>query len=404
MSARDKTACGVISMKKLTVRYSFTQFFYWMAICGGGSFATIFLIGKGMPSGTVGLILAVSGVLSGLAQPFMGAIADRASEFIVPQMLQGMTLLCCLCYAAQLVPHIPLAVSGVMYAVAICGSGAMAALLNVLSVAYDKAGYSINYGIGRGIGAAATALASLILGGMIARFGSTWMILFVLAGWVLFLLTLIGYPRIEKYVAADTKKQKNGSFAAFFGRYPRYSISLAGILLLGMYHTMTETYMIAIMENLGGNSSHVGIALFISGAVTFPVICIYGKIRRFISSSGCLKAAAVSYVVKSVCFYFAPSISAIFLFQLIQITSYALLEPTQVYYAKERVQAQDMAKGQAFIAASFALGGSAGNFIGGCLLDFGISSVLIFGMAAALLGMIIVMAFTSDTENKKKRI
>ena len=57
--------------------------------------------------------------------------------------------------------------------------------------------------------------------------------------------------------------------------------------------------------------------------------------------------------------------TTIYLLQLLQNTSYAFLAPTQVYYANAKVGSSDMVKGQAFITAAYALGCSAGNFMGG---------------------------------------
>lgn len=385
-------------VKNLTGRYSVTQFCYWTAICGGGSFATMFLLERGLPSGTVGLLLALAGLLSCLTQPLLASAADQAKKNALPAMLMGLAALCCACFAAQLIPGLPLLASGVLYAAAIWSGGAMPPLLNALSMAYDRTGYRINYGVGRGIGATATALSSLALGYMIAGLGANWMLIFLMTAWALFAAALAGYPRIEKPVAAGGA-QHSLSIAQFAGQYRWYCASLAGVLFLGMYHVMTESYLITIMGALGGDSSNVGTALFISAMVTFPVICVFSHIRSRISDTNLLKIAALSFLLKSVCFYFAGSIGAIYAFQLLQITSYAFLEPTQVYYAKAKVRPGDMVKGQAFITAAYALGGSVGNFAGGQLAAHGVQALLTAGIAIAAAGTVILFL----TVNRKDR-
>ena len=77
----------------------------------------------------------------------------------------------------------------------------MAALVNALSVGYGKAGYAVNYGVGRGIGASATAVTSLVLGFVIAKLGNTWMLVLMMAAWTLFGLAVAGYPSIAKPAA-----------------------------------------------------------------------------------------------------------------------------------------------------------------------------------------------------------
>ena len=68
--------------------------------------------------------------------------------------------------------------------------------------------------------------------------------------------------------------------------------------------------------------------------------------RKFFRDTTVLKIAAVSFLIKAVGFYFAGNIQTIYLLQFLQIFSYALLAPAQVYYAKEKVRDNDMVKGQ----------------------------------------------------------
>ena len=62
--------------KNLTLRYGATQFTYWAASTGATSFATTYLLSKGLPSGTVGALLAAAGLLACVTQPLLAAAAD----------------------------------------------------------------------------------------------------------------------------------------------------------------------------------------------------------------------------------------------------------------------------------------------------------------------------------------
>lgn len=385
-------------MKNLTLRYSATQFTYWAASSGAASFATTYLLTKGIPSGTVGIVLASAGLLSCLTQPFLASIVDNAKRFVLIKMLFIMSVLCCVCFSVQLIPQFPLFLAGVFYMISIWCSDAMVPLLNALSVAYQQAGFSIDYGVSRGIGSAATAISSLVLGFVIAKFGATWMILFLLGFRMVCMVVIVGYPKIQKETSVSEDMKESCSIPYFFSVYRWYCVSLLGILFLGMYHAMTENYLIAIMTALGGNSSHVGTALFISAMVGAPVIFCFSQIRKRISDTSLLKIAAVSFLLKAVLFYFAKDINTIYLLQLLQITSYAFLAPTQVYYANAKVRSCDMVKSQAFITAAYALGCSAGNFTGGQLLTFGVKAILIAGIIMALIGTVIIFSTVNKSD------
>lgn len=384
--------------KNLTLRYSVTQFAFWAAYTGAGSFAAAYFLSKGVSPGTIGVLLASAGLLSCITQPFLASIADNAKRFALIKMLLIMSALCCVCFSVQLIPQLPLLPAGVFYMIGIWSSDAMVPLLNALSVSCNQAGYTINYGASRGIGSAATAISSLVLGYVIAQFGAAWMILFILGFRLVCMIVMAGYPKIQKETVVSQGRRESCSIPYFFSAYRWYCVSLLGILFLGMYHAMTENYLIAIMTALGGDSSHVGTALFISAMVGTPVIFCFSQIRKRISDTRLLKIAAVSFLLKAVLFYFAKDITTIYLLQLLQITSHAFLAPTQVYYANAKVRSCDMVKGQAFITAAYALGCSSGNFTGGQLLAFGVNAILIAGIIMALVGTVIIFATVNKSD------
>lgn len=385
-------------MKNLTVRYAATQFTHWASISGATAFATAYFLEKGVSAGMIGLLLALAGLCSCLTQPLLAAGIDRAEPSLLRKALCLLSLISTGCLLLQLIPGMPLAAAAAAYTAGIWSSDAMAPLLNALSVACNAGGYPINYGAGRATGSISTALSNLVIGYILARLGSAWMIVFLLLTRIGCLICLAGYPNLSAPLPQGEKKPEGCSVFAFFGRYPIYCLSLLGIGLLGMYHAMTENYMIAIVGALGGDSSHVGTALFISAMSSVPVIFFFSRIRPHFRDATLLKIAAASFLIKAVCFYFAGSVSAIYCFQLLQITSWAVLAPTEVYYASARVDSADMVKGQAFITAAYALGCSAGNFTGGQLLPWGAKAILLAGIAIALAGALVIFATVDRKE------
>ena len=385
-------------MKNLTARYSITQFTYWAASSGAAAFTTTYLLDKGVPSGTIGLLLAMAGLLSCFTQPVLASLADKAERFVLTKILLFLSAVCCICFSLQLINELPLMAAAILYMIGVWSSDVMVPLLNALSVACNGAGYSINYGAARGIGSAATAISSLVIGFIIAELGTTWMLLFLLIARICCIFTLVGYPNIRKEVSVKTETQESCSIPQFFSRYQWYCVSLLGFAFLGMFLAMMENYMIAIMGALGGDSSHVGTALFISAMVTSPVIFFFSKVRARFKDTSLLKIAAVSFLIRAVCLYFAKDITTIYFLQLLHITSYGFMHPAQVYYANAKVRSTDMVKGQAFITAAYALGCSAGNFTGGQLLTFGVRAILIAGIIMALVGTVIIFSTVNKSD------
>lgn len=381
----------MIMKQNLTARYSLTQFSYWAAAMGAASFATTYLLDKGLGSGLIGVLLAASGLLSCVTSPILASFADRAKKFILLQMMLALSALCLLCFSLQLLPGLPVIAAGIFYILGMWANDAIHPLLNALNVACDASGYPINFGVSRGIGSVASATSALVLGHILARWGSTWMFLFLIFFRVLSMVAIAGFPKLEKTLSAQGAAidQSCGIFE-FFTRYKWYCISILGIGFLGMFHAMTETYLIAIMERLGGDSSNVGTALFISCISGAPVVFFYSFFRKRIKKENLLKISALTFLLKSVLFCIAPAIGFVYLLEVLQTTSYGFLGPTQVYFAGSRVRPVDMVKGQAFVTAAYSLGCSGGNFAGGQLLNLGVEAMLFAGVAMALIGTIIL--------------
>ena len=162
---------------------------------------------------------------------------------------------------------------------------------------------------------------------------------------------------------------------------------MLGVLLLGMFHAMTENYLIEVVTPLGGDSGTVGVALFVATAIEAVFLVYLDKIRSKISDNWLLKIAGISFVLKSVLFLMAGNVMTIYMIQLLQATSYTFLSPIQMYYANNKVGAADMVKGQTFSTAAYTLGCAAGNFAGGQLLSaFDVRTMLIAGIAMAVAG------------------
>ena len=198
------------------------------------------------------------------------------------------------------------------------------------------------------------------------------------------------YPSLLTGPAEKEKKQSTCSIPVFFRRYRWYCASLGAVALLGMFHAMTENYLIEIVAPLGGDSGSVGVALFVATAIEAVVLVFFDQIRSKVSDQWLLKLAGISFLLKAVLLLMAKNVMTIYFIQLLQATSYTFLSPTQMYYANAKVNPADMVKGQAFITAAYTLGCAAGNFTGGVLLSsFSVTVLLMAGIGMAAAGTLI---------------
>ena len=373
--------------KSLTFQYTFHQMAYWATAAGVVSFATAFLLQQGFAASTVGILLASGNLLSCAFQPVLASWADRTGGNVLKWLTLVLTLISATCFATiQLLP-LSKTLFGLLYLMGVFTFDAMNPLMNALNVSYMTNGYTINYGLSRGLGSLAYAFAALAIGKVMAGFGAEWMIWISLGLLAINASMTLSYPSLVTTVGEKKENRDCCSVPVFFRRYKWYCVSLLGVMLLGMFHAMTENYLIEIVTPLGGDSGTVGVALFVATAIEAVFLVYLDKIRSRISDNWLLKIAGLSFVLKSVLFLAAGNVMTIYVIQLLQATSYTFLSPIQMYYANNKIRAADMVKGQAFITAAYTLGCAAGNFAGGQLLSaFDVRTMLIAGVAMAVAG------------------
>ena len=385
--------------KSLTFQYTFHQMAYWATAAGVVSFATAFLLQKGFAASTVGILLASGNLLSCAFQPILADRADRIGGNVLKWLTAGLTLISAVCFASiQLLP-LPETAFGLLYLLGVFAFDAMNPLMNALNVSYMTNGYTINYGLSRGLGSLAYAFAALGIGKVMARFGADWMIWISLGLLAINAAMSLSYPSLLTSVSGEKKENDCCSIPVFFRRYKWYCISMLGVLLLGMFHAMTENYLIEIVTPLGGDSGTVGVALFVATAIEALVLVYLDQVRSKISDNWLLKIAGLSFVLKSVLFLMAGNVMTIYMIQLIQATSYTFLSPIQMYYANNKISPADMVKGQAFTTAAYTLGCAAGNFAGGQLISgFGLRAMLLAGVLIALAGTLVFFLTVDKTD------
>ena len=391
--------------KTLTLQYVLQQIAFWAAAAGIVSFATAFLLEKGFSASFIGILLASGNLLSCVFQPILADRADRMGGNILKWLIVCMTAFSICCFLSTVLFDLPQKVMGLLYLLGIFSFDAMNPLNNAICVMYNENGYQINYGMGRGIGAFAFSLAALAIGKIMAKYGADWMIWIsvgILACNVIFTL---GFPNIKLEAQAKKVIAESCSIGMFVKRYRLYCLSLFGVMMLAMFHAMSENYLIEIVGPLGGDSGSVGIALFVATAIEMPVLVYFNKIREKISDNRLLKMSGIFFLLKAVLFLMAKSVTTIYMIQTLQAVTYCFLAPTQMYYANNKVDAADMVKGQAFITASYTLGCAIGNFIGGQLIEwFNVTALLIAGIVMAVIGTAILFAMVDkeDEYTKKK--
>ena len=156
---------------------------------------------------------------------------------------------------------------------------------------------------------------------------------------------------------------------------------------------MTETYLLNMMQRIGGDSGSVGTALFIANVAEFAIIFCFERFRGSLSGLSWMKITAVCFAGKAFLFHIAPNVPFMYVAQALQAVTYGFFVPSMVHFANEEIGMEDSVKGQSMLIAVFTLGGSVGNLLGGILLErYSASVMTLSGFLFAGIGALICLS------------
>lgn len=378
--------------RRLTGRYCLLQGSYYGVNCAVIGYASVFLLDRGVTPTGIGALVAAGNILSAVCQPWVAGIADRSQRITLKQMIRltaaaGAFVSLLVGVSANRLVMMPL------YMLLVLITNLQMPLVNAVSVYYSNRGEEINYGVARGLGSLTFAVFSYALGYLTGRLGASlvpWaslaLCLVVFACCSLFRISASGTPHETVGASGGT-----GNPLRFFGQYRRFTGVLFGVVMLFSFHNIICTYMIRLVARFGGGSAQMGLALAVAAVSEIPVMFLYSRLAKHLSSWALLLASALGFFVKSLLLLIAWNAALLLAAQAFQAFSFALFIPASVAYTDRAMEAGDKVKGQAYMTAALTLGGVAGNLSGGIALDVsGVNAMLILGCAFALAGVLAI--------------
>ena len=361
------------SLRRVNGMYILVQLIYWSMFGAFSGFQTALLLGRGFSSGEAGVFAALRCLSGILAQPFLGGWADRHPHVPLKWILDTSLI-------------VALAVNVIFYCTrpGFAGTALIFLALGVvelntyplvdsMAVQFINTGLQVNYSLGRGLGSFAYAVICVVLGGQAARFGVESVLL--VHGMLLSLLIIAValYPTFPTELLPKRSSCEAPHSVWYLLRSSRsFSLMLAAAFF-GMTAVMPiVNFMVNIVTDRGGNSTHLGIALFLMGASELPAALLFPHLWRRLGSRGTLSLAVSFMALKPLLFLLTPSLGWVLAVQPIQMLGYGLFTPSSVYYANESVPIADRVRGQTvMMIASNGLGGMVGNLLAGYAIDLG---------------------------------
>lgn len=389
----------------LDIKYSLTQVLYFGAFCGLMGYASVFLLDKGFSNSVIGVVLALVSFIAVFTQPAIASFADKNKHIelrrIIEVIMVAVVVLSILMYFLKGATIFLLCV---FVGIATCMT-TIQPLFNSMAFAFEKYGIEVNYGLARGLGSAAYALVSFVLGYLVEDFGASMIPLVYIVMNILLIVVvhLFVLPESEKVEVVQTNQKEENqeqlSFVGFCTKYKKFMIFVLGTVVVFFTHTIINNFFIQILRPIGGSESQMGVAVFLAAILELPAMGLFNVIRQKINCSNLLKISVVLFAVKHILTFIAPNITVIYIAQALQMGAYAIFIPASVYYVNQIISQKDLVKGQSMVTMAITASGILANLMGGVLLDaVGVHQVLLIGAIISVIGAIIVSFSLEATE------
>lgn len=390
-----------MNSKKINIQYILLQGLYWMLFCVSCGFISFYLQGNGFSNSLIGVITAVFCIGVVILQPIVGNICDRVDSLTWKKLIIILSfpyIIICILMLIINEKMIIVVLFGMMYIIIYI----FLPLINTALFSYEMEGIEINFGVARGTGSAMYAIMALIIGNIAVKVGTKIIPIAGLIIMALFLVIVFSMPISEK-IKSDRDESKQTNIARFIRKYPYFSIMLVAVMFIYFSHNIIGTYLLQIIQSLGGDSGNLGIAMFIQALAEIPVLFTFSYIMKKVKIGNLMILAGIGYIVRGILYFISGSIMMIYIIQLSQIFSFAIVTAASVYFTGMVVDVEDQTTGLAFMSGMTAAGTVLGSLLGGEILDnIGMRSMLAVNILITIIGLGIAVCSIKLIRSKKK--
>ena len=418
---------------KLNILYACVAGLFWAMYCPVVSFTSVYLLNRGIGNTQIGILMASAQIAAAFAQPLLGSRVDKSRTLTNGKMsiiLTAIAGICSLilCFLLQASPVFILIEIAVITA-----STALQPFNNALAFDHEKEGYTINFGLGRGMGSVTYAISALLLGYLVEIYSPNLLPYVAAAQAVLLTAATLLYMKsaagkmpatgAETGAAAGAAENaepvnsaaeqnaqvsdistadqlqtsakgdsKADSLKDFILGHKKFMILQIGVMFIFFSHLTLNTYFLQIEKSVGGSSKDMGLAIFYASIIEVPIMFFFIKIIKRIPCEKIMAFACIMFVVKHFLTYAASSVGMILFAQSFEIVSYAIFIPASVYYTKMLIEERNRTKGQTFAVIAMTCGNILSSFAGGFLLDsLGAKQMLLIAAISAAIGAAIAV-------------
>jgi PPP family 3-phenylpropionic acid transporter len=363
---------------------SIYYFLYYGAISFLFPFLALFYQHQGLTGGQIGVLAAVSPIISTFGAPLWTGTADATHRHKLVAILSILGVVAVVLVFPGIASFGGLLLAICLYAFFGSPSGALAdsAVLALLGDRKERYGRVRLWGtIGYGVMAP-------LAGELVGRFGLQW------AFWGYAILMLGGLLIITRipFRQSHSSGSFRGGLRVLFTNQA-WMFFLAMVFIAGVGMATINNYLFVYMESLGASKPLMGLALTASTLSEIPALFFSDRLLRRFGTRGMLIIAMTAIGLRLIAYSLATQPWVVLVIQLVHGLTFAAIFIAGVHYADQIAPPGMKATTQGMFGSTLmGFGSAAGGLLGGLLLQASGPSIMyrIVGMAV-LAGLVLFL-------------
>lgn len=369
-----------------TISYALLQAVLWGSFGAAVAFAASWFDAYGIDASRYGLLLCAACGAAILLQLVLAELISRLPKLTVQAVLicMGAVMLACSAVLVFAKGKLPVAALCACFCVSVMIVQILPSMINSLGMAAERAGFTISYGISRGIGSLGYAGVSYLTGAMISLTDerACAVIQAVLAAALIVLA--VTFPGVKD------ARQRQEKTPGTLWRDGRFLLMLLGATLVYLSHNFLCNFLYYAVKNCGGDEASQGVCTFISAVCELPVMFLFAFMLRKIRCDSWLKLSGLFVALRAFTCFLASTVGGLYAAMFCQLLGFGLFSVTSVRYVDRSVGTSDTVRGQTMLAATCTLSNLLTYPVGGVLVErTGIRPVLLLAAVLGALGTLI---------------
>ncbi|MCR5467972.1 MAG: MFS transporter [Lachnospiraceae bacterium] len=387
---------------RIEANYAVVQGSYWMHYCAIGAFTAIYLTYRGLNNTQIGLTTSLSGIIGIIFQLLVSNYSDHHMNVPIKRIITAVFIAAITCGALLNFVALPVGLMIVAYAAAMSLDGSNNGFLNAQLVQFNNVGIPARYGWPRGVGSISYALAAYFLGIIVEKYTAKMLIPIFLVGAVICTVAVLFMPNPYKGLdpakyGAGPGNDKDVSYIEMMKGNKLLVIYLICAVLLGAGQSSGFTFMIRVIESLGGGTAEYGISEFVRAGVELPMLIASPLLLRKYSAKSLVTVSFIFNGIKVWMAAIAPNLGFIYAMSVMNMLCSGIYVFASVMFVNSIVGPREKVRAQAMVVLSQSIGSILGNAYAGVMLDVvGLRPMLIGGGAFAVLAGVIMILFAKD--------